>query len=75
MKNHFKPKIVPFPALMSLIVLSNKPDFVLQIKLLNVSSKTMHVEYFNQLMGAAQTQKLVETFFSTVFQPFLFKKC
>ena len=28
--------------------------------------------YFGQLLGAAQTQKLVETFFSAVFHPFLF---
>ena len=30
------------------------------------------VVYFDQLLGAARTQKLVETFFSAVFQPFLF---
>ena len=30
------------------------------------------VVYFDQLLGAAHTQKLVETFFLAVFQPFLF---
>ena len=29
------------------------------------------VVYFDQLLGAVRTQKLVETFFSAVFQPFL----
>ena len=28
------------------------------------------VVYFDQLLGAAHTQKMVETFFSAVFQPF-----
>ena len=30
------------------------------------------VVYFDQLLGAARTQRLVETFFSAIFQPFLF---
>ena len=30
------------------------------------------VVYFDQLLGAARTQKLVETFFQTCFLPFLF---
>ena len=30
------------------------------------------VVYFDQLSGAARTQKLIKTFFSAVFQPFLF---
>ena len=30
--------------------------------------------YFDQLSGDARTRKLVETFFSAVFQPFLFIK-
>ena len=34
---------------------------------------SMHVVYFNQLLDASRTQKLVETFFSSVFQPFLCK--
>ena len=33
---------------------------------------TTYVVYFDRLLGAARTQKLVETFFSAVFQPFLF---
>ena len=32
----------------------------------------LHVVYFDQHLGAARTQKLVETFFSAIFQPFLF---
>ena len=31
-----------------------------------------NVVYFDQLLGAARTQKLVETFCSAIFQPFLF---
>ena len=34
--------------------------------------KIPHVVYFDQLSGAACTRKLVKTFFSAVFQPFLF---
>ena len=30
------------------------------------------IVYFDQFLGAGRTQKLVETFFSAVFQPFLF---
>ena len=30
------------------------------------------VVYFDQLSGAESTRKLVETFFSAVFRPFLF---
>ena len=32
----------------------------------------LSVVYFDQLLGAACTQKLVETFFSAIFLPFLF---
>ena len=31
-----------------------------------------HVVYFDQPSGAARTRKLVETYFSAIFQPFLF---
>ena len=35
-------------------------------------SQHYSVVYFDQLLGAARTQKLVETFYSAVIQPFLF---
>ena len=37
-----------------------------------VDGDLMSVVYFDQLSGACSTRKLVETFFSAVFRPFLF---
>ena len=37
-----------------------------------LSLKLLYVVYFDQLLGAEHTRKLVETFFKAVFQTFLF---
>ena len=42
----------------------------LKKKKIILSHKLIGVVYFDQLLSAARSQKLVEIFFSAIFQPF-----